>query len=150
LCHRSLCRWLQILRPLHGIIFLAIFVLPWLIAIYARTGDAFILQSVGHDTLGKITTAQEKSRWATGILSHSLFRDILSCIHSRWFGGTGDMGKTASGGHTISLGMARALVGHFELSVTKLPHYVMRSIPPSQFLSLERSKQRRCRDSAGS
>src|SRR3984893_653861 len=52
-------RWLQALRPLYGVVWLVVLALPWFIAIYARTGSAFLLDSVVHDTLGKIANSQE-------------------------------------------------------------------------------------------
>jgi nucleoside-diphosphate-sugar epimerase len=55
---RSL-RWLQALRPLYGVVWLVVLALPWFIAIYARTGNAFLLDSVIHDTLGKVADAKE-------------------------------------------------------------------------------------------
>src|SRR6202035_2814193 len=55
---RSL-RWIQALRPLYGVVWLVVLVLPWFIAIYARTGNAFLVDSVVHDTLGKIANSQE-------------------------------------------------------------------------------------------
>src|SRR6202043_2409701 len=52
-------RWLQELRPLYGVLWLVVLALPWFIAIYARTGSAFLLNAVVHDTLGKIANSQE-------------------------------------------------------------------------------------------
>src|ERR1700724_4061969 len=52
-------RWVQGLRPLYGVLWLVVLVLPWFIAIYARTGNSFLLDSVVHDTLGKIANSQE-------------------------------------------------------------------------------------------
>ena len=55
-------RWLFTLRPLYGVVWLVVLALPWFIAIYARTGGTFLVNSVIHDTLGKIADAQE-SHW---------------------------------------------------------------------------------------
>jgi len=52
-------RWLLALRPLPGLGWLVLIVLPWFIAIYMRVGYAFLINSVGHDMLGKLTSAQE-------------------------------------------------------------------------------------------
>jgi 4-amino-4-deoxy-L-arabinose transferase-like glycosyltransferase len=51
--------WLLTLKPIAGIIWLAVLVLPWFVAIIGRTGDAFLAQSVGEDLFGKIFTGQE-------------------------------------------------------------------------------------------
>src|SRR5262249_12487729 len=40
-------RWFMQLRPLPGVIWLAVLILPWFIAIIGRTGEAFFVESVG-------------------------------------------------------------------------------------------------------
>jgi len=57
-CDRS-AAWLLRLRPLVGVIWLAVLVLPWFIAIIHRTGEAFFVESVGGDLLTKVTGGQE-------------------------------------------------------------------------------------------
>jgi 4-amino-4-deoxy-L-arabinose transferase-like glycosyltransferase len=52
-------RWLLRLRPLLGVPWLLVLVLPWFIAIIERTGEAFFVDSVGGDLLSKITGGQE-------------------------------------------------------------------------------------------
>ncbi len=101
-------RWLFTLRPLYGVVWLVVLVLPWFIAIYARTGDAFLSNSVIHDTLGKIADAQEKSRRAAGILSRLLLCDLLSRLHTGGTGGAGGMGQAAGGAYPLPPGMAGA------------------------------------------
>src|ERR1044072_8746641 len=52
-------RWLMRLRPLVGILWVLILVLPWFVAIMARAGDSFLQESVGQDLLAKIFQGQE-------------------------------------------------------------------------------------------
>ena len=52
-------RWLLVLKPLVGIAWLALLVLPWFLAIVGRAGDTFFAESVGHDLLGKVFAGQE-------------------------------------------------------------------------------------------
>ncbi|MEA2957418.1 MAG: hypothetical protein QOJ58_2918, partial [Alphaproteobacteria bacterium] len=52
-------RWLLALKPLVGIVWLALLVLPWFIAIVGRAGDAFFAESVGQDLLSKVFSGQE-------------------------------------------------------------------------------------------
>jgi 4-amino-4-deoxy-L-arabinose transferase-like glycosyltransferase len=52
-------RWLLALRPLAGLAWFAILVLPWFVEIIGRTGDAFLSQSVGQDLLSKVLAGQE-------------------------------------------------------------------------------------------
>src|SRR5262249_5053662 len=51
--------WMLSLKPLAGVIWLAILVLPWFLAIMGRAGDAFFAESVGGDLLGKVFAGQE-------------------------------------------------------------------------------------------
>jgi len=52
-------RWLMLLRPLVGVLWLLILVLPWFVAIMARAGDSFFQESVGQDLLAKVFQGQE-------------------------------------------------------------------------------------------
>lgn len=50
--------WLWRLRPLWGLMWMLVLVLPWFVAIFWRAGDAFFADSVGGDMLSKLA-AQE-------------------------------------------------------------------------------------------
>src|SRR5579862_9585392 len=50
-------RWLLVLRPLTGLCWLLLIVLPWFLLIYARVGSAFLAGSIGHDMLSKIANS---------------------------------------------------------------------------------------------
>ena len=52
-------RWLLALKPLAGIVWFALLVLPWFVAIVWRAGDEFFAESVGQDLLGKVASGQE-------------------------------------------------------------------------------------------
>src|SRR5260370_32669436 len=52
-------RWLLQLKPVAGVVWLAILVLPWFLAILGRAGGEFLAESVGQDLFGKVFTAQE-------------------------------------------------------------------------------------------
>src|SRR6185437_6951202 len=55
---RSL-RWVWQLRPVLGLLWLALLVLPWFLAIVSRSGSSFFAESVGHDLIAKIISVQE-------------------------------------------------------------------------------------------
>jgi 4-amino-4-deoxy-L-arabinose transferase-like glycosyltransferase len=55
---RSL-RWIWAFRPLLGLLWLGLLLLPWLAAIVSRTGFSFFADSIGHDMLGKVAEGQE-------------------------------------------------------------------------------------------
>src|SRR6201995_2887552 len=50
--------WLWRLRPVWGLMWLLVLVLPWFVAIFWRAGDAFFVDSIGGDMLSKLA-AQE-------------------------------------------------------------------------------------------
>jgi 4-amino-4-deoxy-L-arabinose transferase-like glycosyltransferase len=52
-------RWLLHLRPAPGILWVLLLVLPWFVAIMAKSGDSFLQESVGGDLLSKIFQGQE-------------------------------------------------------------------------------------------
>jgi 4-amino-4-deoxy-L-arabinose transferase-like glycosyltransferase len=52
-------RWLMRLRPLVGILWILLLVLPWFVAIMGRAGESFLQESVGQDLFAKIFRGQE-------------------------------------------------------------------------------------------
>ena len=52
-------KWIWRMRPLAGIAWMILLVLPWFIAIVAKSGDSFFVQALGQDMLAKITSGQE-------------------------------------------------------------------------------------------
>jgi len=52
-------RWLLRLRPLAGIPWMLILVLPWFVAILTKAGDSFLQESIQQDLLSKIFSGQE-------------------------------------------------------------------------------------------
>jgi 4-amino-4-deoxy-L-arabinose transferase-like glycosyltransferase len=52
-------RWLLRLRPLVGVLWVLILVLPWFIAIMGRAGESFLQDSLGQDLFAKIFKGQE-------------------------------------------------------------------------------------------
>jgi 4-amino-4-deoxy-L-arabinose transferase-like glycosyltransferase len=52
-------RWLLRLRPLVGILWTLILVLPWFVAIMTRAGDSFLQESIQQDLFAKLFKGQE-------------------------------------------------------------------------------------------
>jgi 4-amino-4-deoxy-L-arabinose transferase-like glycosyltransferase len=122
-------RWLLALRPVAGIPWLCLLVLPWFLAIMSRAGNSFLAESVGHDLLAKVVSAQEKHGAPPG------YYLVLFWV-TFWPGAT--LGLMAA----PSVWAARREPGAkfllawlvpswivFELVVTKLPHYVLPLYP---------------------
>lgn len=128
--------WLWRLRPVWGLIWLLVLVLPWFVAIFWRAGDTFFADSVGGDMLSKLTSGQESHGaipgtyfllfWITfwpgaplaGLAAPAVWRErrqpevrfLLAWLIPSWI--------------------------VFELVLTKLPHYVLPLYPPIAILSV--------------
>ena len=122
-------RWLSDLRPLAGVLWLCLLVLPWFLAIVSRSGSNFFAESVGHDLMSKVVSAQE----AHGAPPGSYY--VLFWV-TFW------PGATLAAMAAPSIWVARREKGAkfllcwivpawivLELVITKLPHYVLPLYP---------------------
>ncbi len=121
--------WLLTLKPIAGIIWLAVLVLPWFVAIIGRTGDAFLAQSVGEDLFGKIFTGQESHGAPPG------YYFVLFWV-TFWPGATLAALATPAVWRARRERAVKFLLAWlvpswvvFELVMTKLPHYVLPLYP---------------------
>ena len=121
--------WLLTLKPIAGIIWLAVLVLPWFVAIIGRTGDAFLAESVGEDLLGKIFTGQESHGAPPG------YYFVLFWV-TFWPGATLAALATPAVWRARRERAVKFLLAWlvpswvvFELVMTKLPHYVLPLYP---------------------
>ena len=128
-------RWLLALRPLPGIVWLFLIVLPWFIAIYARVGSQFLVASVGEDMLSKVANAQEAHGAPPGL--------YLVLFFATFFPASMLAGLAAPAVWAVRREpAARFLLAWlvpswivFELVVTKLPHYVLPLYPAIAILT---------------
>ncbi len=122
-------RWLKSLRPFVGIAWMLLLVLPWFVAIAAKSGMAFFTNSVGHDMLAKVTSGQEAHGAPPGFY-------LLLFFVTFW------PGAVLSGFAVPAIWKARREPGAqfllawlipswlvFEAVITKLPHYVLPLYP---------------------
>ncbi len=122
-------RWIWSLRPLAGLAWLIVLVLPWFVAIIAKSGDSFFAQSIGEDMLAKITSGQEAHGAPPG------FYFLLFWV-TFW------PGSVLAGLAAPRVWQARREPGArfllawlipswvvFEAVITKLPHYVLPLYP---------------------
>ncbi|MGH7064489.1 MAG: ArnT family glycosyltransferase, partial [Stellaceae bacterium] len=120
--------WLRRLRPVWGLMWMLILVLPWFIAIYWRAGGTFFTDSVGGDMLNKLA-AQESHGAPPGLY-------LLLFWITFW------PGAPLAGMAAPAIWRARREPGAqyllawlvqswivFELVLTKLPHYVLPLYP---------------------
>src|SRR5689334_3868284 len=131
---RSLA-WLSRLRPVWGLMWMLVLVLPWFIAIFWRAGDAFFADSVGGDMLSKLS-AQESHGAPPGIY-------LLLFWITFW------PGAPLAGMAVPAIWRARREPGAqfllawlipswvvFEAVLTKLPHYVLPLYPAIAILTV--------------
>jgi 4-amino-4-deoxy-L-arabinose transferase-like glycosyltransferase len=126
--------WLWRLRPVWGLMWMLVLVLPWFVAIFWRAGDTFFANSVGGDMLSKLS-AQESHGAPPGLYL------VLFWI-TFW------PGAPLAGLATPAVWRARREPGAqfllawlvpswivFELVLTKLPHYVLPLYPAIAILT---------------
>jgi len=122
-------RWLGALQPLPGIAWLVLLVLPWFVAIYARTGGAFLAGSVGHDMLAKVVMSQEAHGAPPGLYFILFF---VTFFPGSVLAGLAVPAVWAVRREPAARFLLAWLVPSwiaFELIVTKLPHYVLPLYP---------------------
>ncbi len=127
--------WLWRLRPIWGLMWMLVLVLPWFIAIFWRAGDAFFADSIGGDMLSKLA-AQESHGAPPGVY-------LLLFWVTFW------PGAPLAGMAAPAIWRARREPGAqfllawlvpswivFELVLTKLPHYVLPLYPAIAILTV--------------
>jgi 4-amino-4-deoxy-L-arabinose transferase-like glycosyltransferase len=127
--------WMWRMRPVWGLMWLLVLVLPWFVAIFWRAGDAFFADSIGGDMLSKL--AAQESHGAPPGLYLVLF----------WV--TFWPGAPLAGMAAPAVWRARREPGAqfllawlipswivFEAVLTKLPHYVLPLYPAIAILTV--------------
>jgi 4-amino-4-deoxy-L-arabinose transferase-like glycosyltransferase len=121
--------WIKELRPLAGILIMAVIVAPWLIAVEGATAGHFISDSLAHDLLPKLVGAQESHGAPPGYY-------LAMVMASFWPGSLfivpgliwGWRQRRAPAGRFMLAWLGPAWI-FFELVPTKLPHYVLPLYP---------------------
>jgi 4-amino-4-deoxy-L-arabinose transferase-like glycosyltransferase len=122
-------RWIWSTRPVAGLAWLIVLVLPWFVAIIAKSGGDFLAQSVGEDMLAKVIGGQESHGAPPG-------------YYFLLFWATFWPGSVLAGLAAPRVWQARREPGArfllawllpswavFEAVITKLPHYVLPLYP---------------------
>jgi 4-amino-4-deoxy-L-arabinose transferase-like glycosyltransferase len=121
--------WLMALRPLPGIIWLLVLVLPWFLAIYARAGGAFLTNAVGHDLLDKVAGGQESHGAPPGLYFILFFATFFpaSILAGLAAPAVWSVRREPAVRFLLAWLLPSWIV--FELIPTKLPHYVLPLYP---------------------
>ena len=122
-------KWGARLRPFTGIFIAAAIAAPWLIAIWIATDGAFFLEAVGTDMLGKVGSSQERHGGIPGyhllLLSVMFFPASLfiwPALRQAW-----DDRRLDAVRFCIAWIVPTWIL--FEVTSTKLPHYVLPTYP---------------------
>ena len=122
-------RWLGALRPLPGFIWMLVLVLPWFIAIVAKSGTTFFTDAIGHDMLAKVTSGEEAHGAPPGyyfVLFWITFwpGSILAGLAAPrvW------QARREPGAQFLLAWLVPSWIV-FEVVITKLPHYVLPLYP---------------------
>jgi 4-amino-4-deoxy-L-arabinose transferase-like glycosyltransferase len=135
-------RWLLRLRPLVGVLWVLLLVLPWFVAIMGRAGESFLQDSVGQDLFAKIFKGQE---------THGAPPGYYLVLFWLTFWPAAPLAAVAAPAvwrHRRELPMRFLLAWVvpcwivFELVVTKLPHYVL-PLYPAVAILIAREIERR-------
>jgi len=126
--------WLWRLRPVWGLTWMLVLVLPWFIAIFWRAGDAFFVDSIGGDMLSKLA-AQESHGAPPGVY-------LLLFWVTFWPGAplaamaapTVWRARREPGAQYLLAWLVPSWIV-FELALTKLPHYVLPLYPAIAILT---------------
>jgi 4-amino-4-deoxy-L-arabinose transferase-like glycosyltransferase len=127
--------WLWRLRPVWGLMWTLVLVLPWFIAIYLRAGDAFFADSVGGDMLSKLS-AQESHGAPPGVY-------LLLFWITFWPGAPLAVmaapavwrARREPGAQFLLAWLVPSWIV-FEAVLTKLPHYVLPLYPAIAILTV--------------
>ncbi len=129
-------RFLKPLKPLVGLLWCLLLVLPWFIAIYIVTDGAFYQHAVGVDMLGKVTEGQEGhwgppgtyllAVWGTFWPAIVLVAMAVPFAWRMW---------RAPRVRFLLAWVVPAWIA-FELAATKLPHYVLPLYPGLAILAV--------------
>jgi 4-amino-4-deoxy-L-arabinose transferase-like glycosyltransferase len=122
-------RWLLALRPLAGVLWTVLLVMPWFVAIYLRAGSGFLLGSVGEDLLAKITSPQEAHGAPPGTYIALFFATFwpASMLAGLAAPAVWKVRREPAARFLLCWLVPSWIV--FELVVTKLPHYVLPLYP---------------------
>jgi 4-amino-4-deoxy-L-arabinose transferase-like glycosyltransferase len=128
-------RWLLALRPIPGLLWLLVLVMPWFIAIYARVGSQFLIGSVGEDMLAKVASPQETHGAPPGLYVILFFITFFpaSILAGLAAPAVWAVRREAAARFLLAWIVPSWIV--FEAVITKLPHYVLPLYPAIAILT---------------
>src|ERR1700739_2356510 len=127
--------WLWRLRPIWGLMWMLVLVLPWFIAIFWRAGEAFFSDSLGGDMLSKLS-AQESHGAPPGVYLLLFWLTFWPRAAPAGVGIPAVWRARREPGAQFLLAWLIPSWIVFELVLTKLPHYVLPLYPAIAILTV--------------
>src|SRR5689334_4275686 len=127
--------WLWKLRPLWGLMWMLVLVLPWFVAIFWRAGDAFFADSVGGDMLSKLG-AQESHGAPPGLYLLLFWITFWPGAPLAAMAAPAVWRARREPGAQFLLAWLVPSWTVFEAVLTKLPHYVLPLYPAIAILTV--------------
>jgi 4-amino-4-deoxy-L-arabinose transferase-like glycosyltransferase len=127
--------WLWRLRPVWGLIWLLVLVLPWFVAIFLRAGDAFFTDSIGGDMLSKLS-AQESHGAPPGVYLLLFWLTFWPGAPLAAMAAPAVWRARREPGAQFLLAWLIPSWIVFEVVLTKLPHYVLPLYPAIAILTV--------------
>jgi 4-amino-4-deoxy-L-arabinose transferase-like glycosyltransferase len=127
--------WLWRLRPVWGVIWLLVLVLPWFVAIFWRAGDAFFTDSIGGDMLSKLS-AQESHGMPPGLYLLLFWLTFWPGAPLAAMAAPAVWRARREPGAQFLLAWLIPSWIVFEAVLTKLPHYVLPLYPAIAILTV--------------
>jgi 4-amino-4-deoxy-L-arabinose transferase-like glycosyltransferase len=122
-------RWLLRLRPLVGILWILVLVLPWFVAIMGRAGESFLQGSLGEDMFAKIFKGQESHGAPPGYYLLLFWLTFWPAAPLAAVAAAPVWRHRREPPARFLLAWAVPCWIVFELVMTKLPHYVLPLYP---------------------
>lgn len=122
-------RWLLALRPLPGIAWMLLLVLPWFLAIVLKSGESFFAESIGHDLFAKIGSSQEAHGGPPGLYFVIVWGTFFPGAMLAPLAAPAVWRARAEPAAKFLLAWVLPSWIVFEVAVTKLPHYVLPLYP---------------------
>lgn len=127
--------WLWRLRPVWGLMWMLVLVLPWFVAIFWRAGDAFFADSIGGDMLSKLS-AQESHGAPPGVYLVLFWITFWPGAPLAAMAAPAVWRARREPGAQYLLAWLIPSWIVFELVLTKLPHYVLPLYPAIAILTI--------------
>jgi 4-amino-4-deoxy-L-arabinose transferase-like glycosyltransferase len=127
--------WLWRLRPVWGLLWLLVLVLPWFVAIFWRAGDAFFTDSIGGDMLSKLS-AQESHGMPPGLYLLLFWLTFWPGAPLAAMAAPAVWRARREPGAQFLLAWLIPSWIVFEAVLTKLPHYVLPLYPAIAILTI--------------